>query len=165
MTRYFLHPGDVRFSTSPELVETILGSCVSITLRDPVSGLAAISHCVVPNAPFGVADAERFRFCDTAIPAMLNFFAERHVPADRLDVKLFGGAEVLPGLSRPAIGPLVGALNSTRALAVLSSFGLSPSARNIAGVVGLHLIFDTANGDVWIRSLPQFSPLAKEHCA
>ena len=54
MTRHFLHPGAVRFSASPELVETILGSCVSITLRDPVSGLTAISHCVLPNSPAGV---------------------------------------------------------------------------------------------------------------
>jgi len=165
MTRYFLHPGAVRFSTSTELVETILGSCVSITLRDPVSGLAAISHCVLPNAPAGVAEAERFRYCDTAIPAMLAEFAGRQVPASRIEVKLFGGAEVLPGVERPAVGPTVGALNSTRALAVLASFGFTPSAKRIAGAVGLDLIFDTANGDVWVRPLATSTPLAKEQHA
>jgi chemotaxis protein CheD len=155
MSRYFLHPGAVRFSTTPERVETILGSCVSITLRDPVSGLAAISHCVLPDSPDGIAPDERFRYCDTAIPAMLARFAESRVPAGRLEVKLFGGAEVLPGVDRPAVGPTVGELNSTRALAVLSSFGLTPRAQKIAGAVGLHLIFDTASGDVWVRPLAQ----------
>ncbi len=165
MTRFFLHPGAVRFSTSPELVETILGSCVSLTLRDPVTGLAAISHCVLPHSPAGVAEAERFRYCDTAIPAMLARFADRQVPASRIEVKLFGGAEVLPGVERPAIGPTVGALNSTCVLTVLASFGFTPSAKKIAGVVGLHLIFDTAKGDVWVRSLSPSTPLAKEQHA
>ena len=156
MTRYFLHPGAVRFSASPELVETILGSCVSITLRDPVSGLTAISHCVLPNSPAEIDEATRFRYCDTAIPAMLARFADRQVPVSRIEVKLFGGAEVLPGVERPPVGPTVGALNSRCALTVLASFGLAPSAQKTAGVVGLHLIFDTAKGDVWVR------PLAKE---
>ena len=72
MPRFFPTPGAVRFSTSPERVETILGSCVSVTLRDPVSGLAAISHCVLPDSPAGVAEADRFRYCDTAIPAKIG---------------------------------------------------------------------------------------------
>ncbi len=165
MTRHFLHPGTVRFSSSPELVETILGSCVSITLRDPVSGLAAISHCVLPDSPVGVAEEEHFRYCDTAIPAMLVRFSDRQIPVSRIEVKLFGGAEVLPGVERPAAGPTVGALNSSRALTVLASFGLSPSAQKIAGTVGLHLIFDTAKGDVWVRPLATFTPIAKEQHA
>lgn len=165
MTRHFLHPGAVRFSASPELVETILGSCVSITLRDPVSGLAAISHCVLPNSPAGVAEGDRFRYCDTAIPAMLARFADRQIPVSRIEVKLFGGAEVLPGVERLAVRPTVGALNSSRALTVLASFGLTPSAQKIAGDVGLHLIFDTEKGDVWVRTLATYTSIAKEQHA
>ncbi|MFN9459386.1 MAG: chemotaxis protein CheD, partial [Acidobacteriota bacterium] len=71
MKRFFLHPGAVRFSDQPERIETILGSCVSVSLRDPVTAAAALSHCLLPVAPPSAPDEDRYRFCDTAIEGML----------------------------------------------------------------------------------------------
>ncbi len=158
MSRFFLLPGTVRFASSPERIETVLGSCVSVSLRDPRTAAAALCHCVLPEAPPRTRTRERFRFCDTAVEAMLEWFADRNVPAARLEVKLFGGAEVLPGGSRPS-GASVGALNAQCAITVLASFGLAPQARETGGATGRYLVFDTATGGVWIRQL------SKEHTA
>lgn len=153
--RYFLHPGAARFAAAPERIETILGSCVSVSLRDPQTAAAALCHCILPEAPPNAAAADRFRFCDTAVEGMLEWFAGRNVPAARLEVKLFGGAEVLSCGS----GDSVGALNAQRALTVLARFGLKPQARETGGPNGRYLVFDTATGGVWIRQL------AKGHTA
>lgn len=153
--RYFLHPGHARFATAPERLETILGSCVSVSLRDPLTSAAALCHCVLPAAPPLVAPAGRFRFCDTAVADMLAWFAARHVPTARLEVKIFGGAEVLPGSN----GASVGALNVQSTVAALARFGLTPQASETGGRQGRYLVFDTATGGVWIREL------AKEQAA
>jgi len=153
MSRFFLHPGAVRFANRPERIETILGSCVSISLHDPQTAASALCHCVLPDAPLSPAASDRYRFCDTAVEGMLAWFADRNIPAARLQVKLFGGAVVLPGGIRIAPGTSVGAQNAQRAIAVLARFGLTPQARETGGETGRYLIFDTATGGVWIRQL------------
>jgi chemotaxis protein CheD len=153
--RHFLHPGAARFANAPERIETILGSCVSVSLRDPRTALAAICHCVLPAAPPTTPPAERFRFCDTAVEGMLEWFARRRVPVSRLEVKLFGGAEVLFG----ATGSSVGQLNAQQALAALARHGLTSQAQATGGPAGRYLVFDTATGAVWVRPLTQEYPL------
>lgn len=153
MNRLFLPPGAIHFATGGERIETVLGSCVSVSLRDPATSAAALSHCVLPAAPAGATGPELYRFCDAAVEAMLAWFAHRGVPSHRLQVKLFGGAEVLPGGARPFAGSSVGAMNTRHAAAALARHGLVPSARQTGGAKGRYLIFDTATGEVWIRQL------------
>jgi chemotaxis protein CheD len=153
--RHFLHPGAARFAENPERIETILGSCVSVSLRDPYTAFSAICHCVLPEAPPAALAAERFRFCDTAVEGMLEWFAHRRVPPSRLEVKVFGGAEVLFGGN----GTSVGQLNAQCALAVLARHGLTPQSQATGGAAGRYLVFDTASGAVWIRPLTQEYPL------
>ena len=154
MTRFFLHPGAVRFADQPERIETILGSCVSVTLRDPLTASAALCHCLLPVAPPGAADEERYRFCDTAIAGMLAWFDQRRIPAARLEAKLFGGADVLIRSDRSS-ELTVGTLNAHHAVSALARFAISPQAGETGGERGRYLIFDTASGSVWIRPLAQ----------
>jgi chemotaxis protein CheD len=152
VTRFFLHPGAVRFSAQPERIETILGSCICVTLRDPVTTAAALCHCLLPVAPPTAAVDDRFRFCDTAIAGMLTWFRQRSIPPARLEAKLFGGADVLIRSTRNA-EPSVGALNTQHAVSALARFAITPQACETGGERGRYLIFDTASGSVWIRPL------------
>ncbi|MFN9896710.1 MAG: chemotaxis protein CheD [Acidobacteriota bacterium] len=152
MKRFFLHPGAVRFSDQPERIETILGSCVSVSLRDPVTAAAALSHCLLPVAPPSATDEDRYRFCDTAIEGMLAWFDQRCIPAARLEAKLFGGADVLIRSAR-STDPTVGTLNAQHAVSALARFAITPQAGETGGEHGRYLIFDTTSGSVWIRPL------------
>src|SRR5579871_6729409 len=76
----FLLPGDLMIGDRPAHVKTIVGSCLAIMIRFPRLGLAAIAHCLLPEAPAPVASlprGEALRYVDTAIEIMIRELAEQ----------------------------------------------------------------------------------------
>ena len=45
----FLKPGEFHFSRKPEMITTILGSCVALILFDTITKTCAVTHCVLPE--------------------------------------------------------------------------------------------------------------------
>ena len=79
-----------------EVISTILGSCVSVCLWDPVARIGGMNHMLLPDAgqiamsrSAGAVDMERL------INAMVRMGAERQ----RLRAKVFGGASMLSGIT------------------------------------------------------------------
>ncbi|HWA01647.1 MAG TPA: chemotaxis protein CheD [Caulobacterales bacterium] len=79
------------------VMTTVLGSCVSACMRDPVSGVGGMNHFLLPGALAGQAhDLERgVHAMELLINALLKAGARR----DRLEAKLFGGARMMQNLS------------------------------------------------------------------
>ncbi|HVY86862.1 MAG TPA: chemotaxis protein CheD [Caulobacterales bacterium] len=79
------------------MLTTVLGSCVSACMRDPVSGVGGMNHFLLPGALAGQAhELERgVHAMELLINALLSAGARR----DRLEAKLFGGARMMQNLS------------------------------------------------------------------
>jgi len=152
--RIFLHPGDYFFAETPAEVQTILGSCVAFTMHDPMSKHGAMCHCLLPRRPSEPTTSRRnldcFRYVDSALEAMLEQFVACDIPADRLQIKVFGGANVLVPKSESTA---IGSLNWRRAKQLLSELNLPTSAHDIGGETGRMVIFDTEVGEVRVRRL------------
>ncbi|HZU26805.1 MAG TPA: chemotaxis protein CheD [Bryobacteraceae bacterium] len=154
----FLHPGELFSGRMPTRVKTILGSCVAITVRDRRLGLAAMAHCLLPEA--GVdADTlpapEAFRFVDTTIDLLLRAFSRQGARFGDLEIKLFGGADALNLDPQCPFG--VGGRNVEAALDALAARGLAPKASGVGGTRGRAIEFDTGTGEVLVRLLPRES--------
>jgi chemotaxis protein CheD len=152
--RVFLHPGQCYFADAPVAIHTILGSCVALTMRDPASGHAAMCHCLLPTRP-GPENGEQlaedaFRYVDSSLAAMLREFRVRSVPAVRLEIKLFGGANVLETISAKHA---VGSLNWQQAHVSLEGLKLTILAQDIGGDVARRLRFETGTGEVFVKQL------------
>jgi chemotaxis protein CheD len=154
MKRVFLHPGQCYFADAPVAIHTILGSCVALTMRDPASGHAAMCHCLLPTQPRTeegkLAAEDHFRYVDSSLAAMLREFRVRSVPAARLEIKLFGGANVLETISAKHA---VGSLNWQQAHLSLEGLKLSILAQDVGGDVARRLIFETGTGEVFVKQL------------
>jgi chemotaxis protein CheD len=152
--RVFLHPGQCYFADAPVAIHTILGSCVALTMRDPISGQAAMCHCLLPLKPGAEGKeqlpADAFRYVDSSLEAMLREFRVRSVPAARLEIKLFGGANVLETISAKHA---VGSLNWRQAHLSLEGLKLPILAQDIGGDVARRLIFETGSGEVFVKQL------------
>ncbi len=152
--RIFLHPGDYHFAESATKIETILGSCVSLTMRDPVTGHAAMCHCLLPSKPEHSSDSphkdQRFHYVDTTVADMLSQFRARSIPPSRLIIKLFGGANVLAMLTDHRA---IGSLNWQQARRSLEEQNLSVSAHDVGGKEGRRIIFETEDGSVMVKRL------------
>ncbi len=100
-----LGPGDHATSNAPEtLFLTVLGSCVSACIRDPVAGVGGMNHFMLPESPDGRWGRAAFslRYGNYAMERLINDILTQGGRRDRLEVKAFGGARIGPDTS--AIG-------------------------------------------------------------
>jgi len=79
------------------LVTHALGSCIGVAIHDPGAGVAGLLHFMLPDSKM---DAERgkqkpYMFADTGIPCLFHEAYAHGADKSRLNVSLFGGAQVL----------------------------------------------------------------------
>jgi chemotaxis receptor (MCP) glutamine deamidase CheD len=90
-----LYIGGVHASEQPIVIKTLLGSCISVCLYDPVEHVGGMNHFMLPRGGgTGLGpDATRFgvHAMDCLIGAVMKVGGDRR----RLVAKCFGGAHVL----------------------------------------------------------------------
>lgn len=91
-----LFTGDwhVSHSNSNEMLMTILGSCISACIRDPLLGIGGMNHFLVPKAGKADVAAMSTRFGVNAMEQLLNGIYKLGGHRDRLEIKVFGGGNV-----------------------------------------------------------------------
>jgi chemotaxis protein CheD len=152
-----LHPGELYLARTPAILRTILGSCVSVTFWSARLGAGALCHGVLPRAPrvwppgFGPSDG--YRYVDFSIRHLAQQFDALGARRDELEVKLFGGADVLPLLRERGDRPTVGALNRQAAVNVLAEEGFTVVASDLGGTRGRRIHFHTGTGVVLVYRL------------
>lgn len=77
-------------------ISTILGSCVSACIRDPVAGVGGMNHFLLPGEDSG---RQGLQYGAYAMELLINGLLQRGARRDRLEAKLFGGARMLSGLT------------------------------------------------------------------
>lgn len=80
-----------------EMLVTVLGSCISACIRDPVAKVGGMNHFMLPGeARGGWGHASNgMRYGHFAMERLINDLLARGAHKDRLEIKLFGGANVL----------------------------------------------------------------------
>ena len=95
--------GDFFVSTKPgEMLATVLGSCVASCIRDPVAQVGGMNHFLLPDKggdnnpdlPFSAS----LRYGSYSMEQLINGVLAAGGRRERLEVKIFGGANVLAGL-------------------------------------------------------------------
>ena len=93
-----LQPGELFVAREPAILRTILGSCVGVTIWCRRLSVGALCHGVLPLRPAGAAidETEGPRYVDFSIRHLVRRFEALGAHRSELEVKLFGGADVLP---------------------------------------------------------------------
>jgi len=92
-------PGDCYVSKDDEIIATVLGSCISACIRDPLAKVGGMNHFMLPYGPRGDREGTSARYGCFALEQLLNALYEHGARRERLEVKVFGGGRVIPGLS------------------------------------------------------------------
>lgn len=146
-----LKPGEIYATERPVLVTTVLGSCISVTMFCRARRSGAICHAILPNR-CGRGDENDSRYVDTSIFAMLRRFNAWGIGPGELEIKIFGGADMLaPVQSR---GPGVGRQNIDTALRIIEAQRLALIASDLGGYRGRKIFFRTHTGEVLVKRLP-----------
>ena len=146
----YLKPGDLYHGERPATVSTILGSCVAVTLFDPGTGVGSICHAMLPRNP-SLRGGETFRYVDSSIFSMMERFRALGIRKNEMEVKLFGGADVLEYHGESGLS--VGRQNIEIALEVIAEVGLRLIVSDVGGKVGRKLRFYTHTGEVLLKRM------------
>lgn len=152
----YLKPGETYFSSTPSLVSTVLGSCVSVTMYCARLKTGAICHGMLPDCDrwdmCSRNSEDCFRFVDCAIRNMMLRFKRAGAEKSELAVKLFGGAHITGSGDIPdSIN--VGMKNVAQAHAVIESERLRLVASDTGGFMGRKMFFYTHTGLVLMKRI------------
>lgn len=146
--------GEFSVSEDPNiLMTTILGSCVATALHDPVAKVGGLNHFLLPGDRGGAAGHMSYgvNAMELLINALLKHGAQRH----RLQAKLFGGAQVVRGLSN------VGESNSNFARSFLADEGIACVGESLGGSQGRRIRYWPATGkaqQMLLAEIPASTP-------
>ncbi|MDY0091911.1 MAG: CheR family methyltransferase [Candidatus Vecturithrix sp.] len=152
-----LKPAEMFVSERPTIVRTVLGSCVAVTMFDSQHGVAAICHALLPESDtLSTHEEEKpnsYKYVDSVIPLMLKKLRNYGANPQDLEVKLFGGADML-GARTGKIGfQSVGKLNIEAVIQAIQSHGLRLKTSDVGGVFGRKILFYTHTGEVLLKRI------------
>lgn len=144
---------DYKVANSPHRLITLgLGSCVGVALYDPVMKVGGLLHIMLPDSTQFSNVTKPAKFADTGIPLMIDDIKRRGGSPTRLTAKLAGGAQMFSGMDEKFVLN-IGQRNSAMVREILSRIGIRILAEELGGNRGRTMIFDTASGQVTIRTI------------
>jgi chemotaxis receptor (MCP) glutamine deamidase CheD len=158
-----IYIGGVHSANQPEVVKTLLGSCIAVCLYDPTARVGGMNHFMLPNGSGGEAgNLTRFgvHAMDCLIGAMMKLGGDRR----RFMAKIFGGAHVLNVRESVAGVPQQNIAFIRRFLA---AEGFPILAEDVGGYHPRHVRFYTDTGRAMVKRVESANArarlLAQEH--
>jgi chemotaxis protein CheD len=145
---------------SDEVIVTVLGSCVSACIRDPLLGIGGMNHFMLPQSHSGRwgADAEPTRFGNFAMEKLINELIKAGATRDRMEIKVFGGGNVTDSTQA------IGTQNADFVLRYLEAEGLGYTAKDLGGDHPRRIHYYPKTGRVIRRLLvtSEFATIARD---
>lgn len=140
-------PGEHEITAAKdEIVATVLGSCISVCMRDPQVGVGGMNHFLLPKNNGGDANAGE-RYGDTAMEVLINGLLKRGARRNHLEAKVFGGARVLSGATMLAIGE--GNIKFVNEF--LRVEGIPVVSKDVAGTRSRRIHYQPSTGRAWVQ--------------
>lgn len=143
-------PGEYYVTLQGEMVTTVLGSCVSACIRDRKLGVGGMNHFMLPHSSrpteWGSASSAA-RYGSYAMEVLINDILKNGGRRDNLEVKLFGGGQVL---AQPTS---VGKKNIAFVREYIESEGLRVISEDLGGKHPRKVLFYPDSGRAQIKKL------------
>ena len=164
LPKIILKPAEIYVGEQPAIVTTTLGSCVSMIFFHQGHHLGAISHALLPTSHGQENGQEnRFKYVDSSFLWMLERFQSWGIKTQQIQVKLFGGAELLEYDKGDSQMVTVGQQNIKKALELIETHGLNLKASNLGGEMGRKIFFYTDSGIVLVKNIEKCCFLHQKH--
>lgn len=120
------------------ILTTILGSCVSTCICDPIARVGGMNHFLLPGN--GSGDTQSIRYGLYAMELLINGLLKMGASKNRLAAKLFGGASMSDGFGR------IGEANGKFAVDFLANEGIPCIAQSLGGTNARRIRFTPTTG-------------------
>jgi chemotaxis protein CheD len=149
-------PGEYYCTFKDMLIVTVLGSCVSACIRDRVSGIGGMNHFMLPDSggdgsnPLISASA---RYGTYAMELLINELLKSGARRENLEAKVFGGGNVLRGLTALNVGER----NAAFVRAYLKAEGIRVLAEDLNDIFPRKVYFFPRSGRVLVKKLRELN--------
>lgn len=147
-TQRIVDIADLAVSNNPTetLITYSLGSCIGVSVWDPVAKVGGLLHFMLPLSKIDKAKAERnpCMFADTGIPKLFEEAYKLGAQKKRMYVKLAGGANILDAAG--AFG--IGKRNHLVARKIFWKNNILVDAEDVGGNSGRTMRIDIGTGRV-----------------
>jgi chemotaxis protein CheD len=149
--------GDLAVSNNPSVVLATysLGSCLGVSIYDPVARVGGLLHIMLPDSRIDPAKAARqpAMFMDTGLPALLEAAAQLRAQPYRLQVCVAGGAQMLDegGFFN------IGKRNCAALTTLLIEYRLHIKAEQVGGLNSRSMYLNLGSGEVRLKISGQTS--------
>ena len=148
-----LLPGDFYVTCEDEVLDTVLGSCVSACIRNPKLRIGGMNHFMLPRPSGREGDTweniagRATRYGSASMEQLINRILRAGGTRADLEVKIFGGGKVLSALSD------IGLHNVTFVRDYLKQEGLRIVGEDVGSNYPRHIQFFPMTGRVRVRNL------------
>ena len=132
-----------------------LGSCLGVTIYDPVARVGGMLHAMLPDSTINEAKAagQPAMFVDTGVPALFRAAYQLRVEKHRVQICVAGGAQFLDKTGFFNIGQR----NYERLTALLREHALLIRAEQVGGLVSRTIELSVKTGQVRLKTSGQTS--------
>lgn len=146
-----LLPGEYYVTNKDFLLVTVLGSCVAACIRDCYSGIGGMNHFMLPeiggdaNGPINASA----RYGTYAMEILINQLLKMGARRSNLEAKVFGGGNVLEGLTVANVGQR----NANFALEFLKTERIRVTAQDLVDIYPRKVYFFPKINKVMVKKL------------
>lgn len=145
---------DLKVASNPNQIITLgLGSCVGLTIYDPINKLGGLVHVMLPDSSQFRNNTNPAKYADTGIPLLLEEVIKLGGKRSLLQAKLAGGAQMFSFGDSKVSTLKIGERNVEKAKEMLNKLGLKIVSEDTGGNYGRTIILDTENGGLLVRSI------------
>ena len=140
-------PGEYYITQRDMVIVTVLGSCVSACMRDPIAKVGGMNHFMLPGRDAEGPLSASARYGAYAMEVLINQLFALGAKRERLEAKVFGAARVLPGMSD------IGQRNAKFALDYLKRESIRVLAEDLGHEEPCKIYFFAQTGRVLLKRL------------
>jgi len=137
---YFLEPGSIFTCWQPYRIATVLGSCVSVCLSDPVSKISGMNNIALPRQK---GEKNLTRFANYSIPQLLEMMFELGADKKNIEAHIIGGS-----FSKKYSTRDIGKETVQEAKKILKKYKIPVINDDTGGEFGRKVLFDTDKGEI-----------------
>jgi len=155
--RVILDPGEYYASNVPVTISTLLGSCISACLFDPVNKVMGMNHFMLSYQRYAkdipMTQTVAGRYGINAMELLINQMLKLGAEKKRIKAKVFGGSMMIGRESDTSDFMGVGAVNSRFIREFLVFEKIPLLAENLGGKEGRVIHFSYADFAVYMRRI------------
>lgn len=145
-------PGEYYVTNQDEVVTTVLGSCISACIRDPIAGVGGMNHFMIPSHGRELSAKDKqlvTRYGLYAMEHLINDIFKHGGRRQNIEIKLFGGGNIM------STGGNIGGQNIKFVQEFVQTEGYMVTSKDLGDVYPRKVKYCPLSGKVMMKKLTQ----------